>query len=78
MFAGQVGVAGHLKVADGTKAAAQTGVAGDIKEPNTTIMGSPAFEHKHYLKTYVIFKKLPDLVARINSLERAIDLVKNR
>jgi UDP-3-O-[3-hydroxymyristoyl] glucosamine N-acyltransferase len=77
MFAGQVGIAGHLKVADGTRAAAQAGIGGDIKEENSTIMGSPAFDHKLYLKSYVLFRKLPDLKSRIDSIEKQIESLKD-
>jgi UDP-3-O-[3-hydroxymyristoyl] glucosamine N-acyltransferase len=76
MFAGQVGIAGHMKVADGTKAGAQAGIGGDIKEENTTVLGSPAMEHKQYLKSSVIFRKLPELKARIDSLEKQIESLK--
>lgn len=77
MFAGQVGVAGHLKVADGTRAAAQTGIAGDIKQENSTIMGSPAFDHKLYLKSYVVFRKLPELKSKIEAIEKQIESLKD-
>jgi len=73
MFAGQVGVAGHMKVADGTKAGAQAGIGGDIKEENTIVLGSPAMEHKQYLKSSVIFRRLPELKAKVDLLEKQIE-----
>jgi UDP-3-O-[3-hydroxymyristoyl] glucosamine N-acyltransferase len=76
MFAGQVGVAGHMKVADGTKAGAQAGIGGDIKEENTIVLGSPAMEHKQYLRSSVIFRRLPELKAKVESLEKQIESLK--
>lgn len=56
-FGGQVGIAGHLTIADHTKLAAQSGVISDIKEPGQTYMGAPAFPHKEYIRSYVIFRQ---------------------
>lgn len=70
MIGGQVGIVGHLTIADGTKIAAQSGVGSDIKEPNTIIQGSPAFSIMDYKKSYVGFRKLPDLMRRIEDLEK--------
>jgi len=72
MFAGQVGIAGHLKVADGTKAGAQAGIAGDIKEENTTILGSPSMDFRQFMKSYVVFRKLPEMKSKIDSIEKEI------
>jgi UDP-3-O-[3-hydroxymyristoyl] glucosamine N-acyltransferase len=78
MFGGQVGIAGHLKIANGTKIGAQGGVLGDIKEENTIILGSPAIEIKQYLKSSVIFKRLPDLRVKIDSLEKEVESLKKK
>jgi len=78
MMAGQVGVAGHLKVANGAIIGAKSGIAGDVKKENSVILGYPAFEHKDYLRSYVIFKKLPDLKARVEELEKQIKLLNGR
>lgn len=32
MFGGQVGIAGHLRIADGTKIGAQSGIPSDVKK----------------------------------------------
>jgi UDP-3-O-[3-hydroxymyristoyl] glucosamine N-acyltransferase len=78
MLGGQVGVAGHLKIADGTKIGAQAGIGGNIKEENTTIIGSPAFDFKQFLKSSVIFKKLPEINTKIVKLEKDIEHLKNK
>lgn len=70
MIGGQVGIVGHITIAEGTKIAAQSGVGTDIKEPNTIIQGSPAFSIMDYKKSYVGFRKLPDIMRRLEDLER--------
>ena len=78
MFGGQVGLAGHLKIADGTKIGAQGGILGDVKEENTVILGSPAIELKQYLRSTVVFKKLPEMKVKIDSLEKEIESLKKK
>jgi UDP-3-O-[3-hydroxymyristoyl] glucosamine N-acyltransferase len=78
MFGGQVGLAGHIKIADGTKIGAQGGILGDVKEENTVIIGSPAIELKQFLRSSVIFKKLPEMKVKIDSLEKEIESLKKK
>jgi UDP-3-O-[3-hydroxymyristoyl] glucosamine N-acyltransferase len=78
MFGGQVGLAGHLKIADGTKIGAQGGILGDVKEENTVIIGSPAIELKQFLRSSVIFKKLPEMKVKIDTLEKEIESLKKK
>jgi UDP-3-O-[3-hydroxymyristoyl] glucosamine N-acyltransferase len=78
MFGGQVGISGHLKIADGTKIGAQAGVAGNISEVNSIIQGTPAIDHRQFLRSSIIFKRLPDLNSKIDALEKEIKLLKNR
>jgi len=76
MFAGQVGIAGHLKIANGTIIAAQSGIAGDVKKENSVLLGYPAFEHRDYLRSSILFKKLPELNTKIDELEKQVELLK--
>ena len=76
MFGGQVGISGHLKIADGTKIGAQSGIPGDVKEENLILLGYPAINHRDFFRSSVIFKKLPELLNRINSLEKDIKTLK--
>jgi UDP-3-O-[3-hydroxymyristoyl] glucosamine N-acyltransferase len=78
MFGGQVGIAGHIKIANGTKIGAQAGILGDIKEENTIIIGSPAIDFKQFLKASVIFRKLPELKIKVDSLEKDIESLKKK
>lgn len=73
MIGGQVGIVGHLVIADGTKIAAQSGIGQSIKEPNTVVQGSPAFSYMDYQKSYIGFRKLPELMKEINDLKKEIE-----
>lgn len=78
MFGGQVGLAGHLKISNGTKIGAQGGILGDVKEENTAIIGSPAIEVKQFLRSSVIFRKLPEMKSKIDSLEKEVESLKKK
>lgn len=77
MFAGQVGLAGHLRIADGVKIGAQSGIMSTISEENATYLGYPATNSKQFLKTTVYLRKLPDLSNRVDTLEKAVEALKN-
>lgn len=70
MIGGQVGFAGHIQIADGTKIQAQSGIASTIKEPNTALFGSPAIAYSDFIRSFTVFKKLPDLSKRLDKLEK--------
>ncbi len=72
MIGGQVGIIGHISIADGTKIAAQSGVGQSLKDPGAAFQGSPCFGVMPYQRSYVLFKKLPDLNDRIRELENQI------
>ncbi|MBS1765130.1 MAG: UDP-3-O-(3-hydroxymyristoyl)glucosamine N-acyltransferase [Bacteroidetes bacterium] len=70
MIGGQVGIVGHLNIADGVKIAAQSGIGTSITTPGEIVQGSPAFNISDYKRTYVVFKKLPQLERKVNELEK--------
>jgi UDP-3-O-[3-hydroxymyristoyl] glucosamine N-acyltransferase len=78
MFGGQVGLAGHIKIANGTKIGAQGGILGSVKEENTVIIGSPAIELKQFMKCSVVFKKLPEMKNKIDTMEKEIESLKKK
>jgi UDP-3-O-[3-hydroxymyristoyl] glucosamine N-acyltransferase len=61
ILAGQVGVAGHCKVGDGVIITAQSGTHGDIPA-GSMVSGSPAFDHKTWMRSVALFSKLPEIV----------------
>ena len=70
MIGGQVGIVGHIQIADDVKIAAQSGVGSSIKEPGEIVQGSPAFSISDYKRTYVLFRKLPEMEKRVQELEQ--------
>jgi UDP-3-O-[3-hydroxymyristoyl] glucosamine N-acyltransferase len=78
MFGGQVGISGHLKIADGTKIAAQSGIQADIKVENSIMMGTPAFNIRQHHRSFIVFKNLPELKSKVETLEKEIESLKNR
>lgn len=66
---GQVGFAGHLKVGSYCKFAAQSGIKDNVQD-KSSVMGAPAMNAVRYMRVYALFKKLDDMAARINKLEK--------
>jgi UDP-3-O-[3-hydroxymyristoyl] glucosamine N-acyltransferase len=77
MIGGQVGIIGHLQIADGVKIAAQSGVGTSIGEESAVIQGSPAFNYGKYQRSYVVFKKLPEIYRKMMQLEQEIRELKS-
>ncbi|MFA7409020.1 MAG: UDP-3-O-(3-hydroxymyristoyl)glucosamine N-acyltransferase, partial [Bacteroidales bacterium] len=72
MIGGQVGIIGHITIADGTRIAAQSGIGSSVKGNAPAIQGSPAFEVIPYQRSYVLFKKLPELADRLARIEELL------
>ena len=68
---GQVGIAGHLKIAAKTQIQAQSGVSKNTKLEQT-VYGTPAIEFNNYLRSYTIYKKLPDIMKQIETIEEKL------
>jgi UDP-3-O-[3-hydroxymyristoyl] glucosamine N-acyltransferase len=64
MIGGQVGIVGHISIADGVKIAAQSGVGHSITIEGEIVQGSPAFNIGDYKRSYVLFRKLPELFGK--------------
>jgi UDP-3-O-[3-hydroxymyristoyl] glucosamine N-acyltransferase len=70
-LAGQVGLAGHLKIGSKVSVAAQSGVMNDIPDGETWL-GAPAQPDRDMKRQWVSLRRLPDLVKRLNELERKL------
>lgn len=73
---GQVGIGGHITVAEGSQFGGQSGVLSSISKPNGKWFGTPAFDVKDNLRSSAIYRKLPELVKRIDELEKEIKKLK--
>ncbi|PLX11747.1 MAG: UDP-3-O-(3-hydroxymyristoyl)glucosamine N-acyltransferase, partial [Marinilabiliales bacterium] len=78
MIGGQVGIIGHLKIADDVKIAAQSGVGKSIEKSGEIIQGSPAFQVGDYQKSYVVFRRLPEVRKQIIDLEKQLEELKKK
>jgi UDP-3-O-[3-hydroxymyristoyl] glucosamine N-acyltransferase len=67
VLAGQAGVAGHCNIGDGVVVTAQSGTHGDIPA-GSMVSGSPAFDHKQWLRAVGVFNKLPELAKLVRIL----------
>lgn len=78
MIGGQVGIIGHLNIANNVKIAAQSGVGGSIKKEGQILQGSPAIDAGKYQRSYVGFRRLPELMNKLSELEKEIASLKNQ
>src|ERR1700754_1303453 len=72
MIGGQAGLVGHLQIADGARINAQSGVSKSIKNPNSAVTGSPAYEYTSSLRSQALSRNLPELEKRLKELEEQI------
>lgn len=77
MFAGHVGIAGHNTIGDNVKIGALTGVSNSIK-PGKTVLGIPAMDHDRALKTYVVYRRLPEMRQQLIDLQKEITELKTK
>jgi len=68
ILAGQVGVAGHCRIGDGVIVTAQSGTHGDIPA-GSMVSGSPAFDHKQWLRAVGVFARLTELAKVVRKLQ---------
>lgn len=71
-IAGQVGTRGHMHIGSRATVAGQSGVWGDVEE-GAMISGNPARDHREWMRSEVMLRKLPKVIARVDALERARD-----
>lgn len=69
IFAGQVGVNGHIEITDHCVFGAMTGIPNSIRKPGM-YQGAPAMEAMPWRKSIVAFKQLPELMKKVNELEK--------
>jgi len=73
---GQVGIAGHIHLANRIEIQAQSGVHTGKYPEGSRIFGYPAINYMDYLKSYAVFKQLPEYMKRIEELEKQLEEIK--
>jgi UDP-3-O-[3-hydroxymyristoyl] glucosamine N-acyltransferase len=76
-LAGQVGVAGHITLGKGVIATAQTGIPNSV-DAGSFISGYPAIDNRDWLKSSVVFRRLPELKKTLAELERRLAALEER
>jgi UDP-3-O-[3-hydroxymyristoyl] glucosamine N-acyltransferase len=71
ILAGQAGVAGHCRVGDRAILTAQSGVSHDVPD-GKMISGSPGFDNRSWLRAVTIFQRLPELLKRLDRIEKKL------
>lgn len=72
VLAGQVGVVGHIRVGDMARVGAQSGVAHEVPD-GAVVSGSPAFDHKEWLKASAAARELSALVKEVRGLRQRVE-----
>lgn len=71
-LAGQSGIVGHVNIGDGCVVASKAGVHNDLKA-GSIVSGAPAMDHRKWLRVQAVIKNLPELLKRVQGLERRLD-----
>jgi UDP-3-O-[3-hydroxymyristoyl] glucosamine N-acyltransferase len=74
---GQVAISGHLQIANGNQFGGQSGVNATIKEENKKWFGTPVQELRDALRVSAVNRRLPELLNRIEALEKELNAIKN-
>lgn len=76
VLTGQVGVVGHLRIGDGTVVTPQSGIANSVGD-GRTVSGSPAIDHSNWLRSSIVFSKLPEIQKTVRTLETRVATLEN-
>lgn len=71
ILAGQVGIAGHLRVGDDAVITAKSATSHDV-ENGKIISGIPGFENRDWLRSTAAFRRLGEMARTIRDLEKRI------
>ncbi|MDP1725179.1 MAG: UDP-3-O-(3-hydroxymyristoyl)glucosamine N-acyltransferase [Bacteroidota bacterium] len=73
VLGGQVAVTGHIVVADGNQFGGQSGVNASIADQNKKWFGTPVNELRESLQSLAIQRRLPEMLKRIEELEKKME-----
>ncbi|MDR2680769.1 MAG: UDP-3-O-(3-hydroxymyristoyl)glucosamine N-acyltransferase [Tannerella sp.] len=75
MLGGQVGISGHLTIGDNAQFGAQSGIISNIKA-NARLMGTPPIPLRNYMRSSIIFEKLPEIYRTLDRLQKEVEELK--
>ena len=70
MIGGQSAIVGHISIANKVKIAGQSGIASSIKKEGAVVQGPLAFDIKDFQRSYIIFKRLPEIYKTITEIKK--------
>jgi UDP-3-O-[3-hydroxymyristoyl] glucosamine N-acyltransferase len=76
-LAGQVGIADHITVGDFVKIGSQSGIDRDVPSGEVRF-GSPALKGMGYYRSFAVFKVLPELSRKVETLAKELEELKNK
>ena len=71
ILGGQVGISNNGKIGDGAIASSKTGITGTIPA-GKVVSGTPAIDHRTYLKVCAIYSRIPDLYQDVRKLKKSM------
>ena len=77
MVGGQTGFNGHIQIGDGVKVGAHSAVPNNVKDGGA-VFGYRAFEHTKFVRSSVVFKRLPEMDREVSALKKEIELLKQQ
>lgn len=72
LLGGQSGISGHLTIGDNVSLGGQTGILGNVPA-GSVWQGTPGMPARDFLRSAVISRKLPQLLERIEKLEKRLN-----
>lgn len=73
MIGGQAGVRDHVTVGDGVVLATRVGIYRNVPDGSVMAGSVPAMPHSVFLRAQSLFKRLPEMLARIRKLEGMLE-----
>ena len=68
MIGGNTAIAGHISIANKVRVAGHSGIAASINEVGKTVQGPMAFDLKQFQRSYIIFKRLPEMYKTLEQI----------
>jgi UDP-3-O-[3-hydroxymyristoyl] glucosamine N-acyltransferase len=71
MFAGQVGIVGHIKVGNRVTVASKSGLHNNVPD-GISVLGFPSMEASKYKRSFIVFRHLPELSNNVDTLIKKV------